>query len=156
VADVDPRVAVYDVRPMQTYVEQARSMRRFTMVLATLFAVLALTLTLVGVYGVLAYAVAQRRHEIGVRRAIGATTARVMRGILCEGLALAIVGCTVGLAVAAAGAELLESQLYGVHPRDPLTFGVTFLVIVTTAVLACWIPAWRGTRIGPMEALRAG
>ena len=156
VAELDGRVAVYDVRPMQDYVEQARSIRRFTMLLAALFAGLALTLTLVGVYGVLAYAVAQRRQEIGVRRAVGASAADIVREILREGVGLATLGCAAGLLVAAVGARVLVSQLYGVHPRDPATYVSVFVVIVISAVLACLIPARRATAINPMDALRAG
>ena len=118
VSALDPRAAIYDVRPLQTYVEDARAARRFTMLLAALFALLALTLTTVGVYGVLAYAVAQRRHEIGVRRALGATGADVMRDVLREGLMFAVVGSVAGLAIAAAVGRLLQSQFYAPFPRS--------------------------------------
>ena len=153
VAALEPRLAVYDVRPMDTYVHAARSTRRFTMLLAAAFAVSALALTCVGVYGVLAYAVAHRRHEFGVRRALGADAGQVMREVLREGLGFAAGGCIGGLAAAAVAARLLESQLYAVHPRDPITYGTAVSLILCGAVVACWIPAHRATTISPMDAL---
>ena len=154
VAALDPRLPIYDVRAMETYVESARSTRRFTMLLAAAFAACALVLTCIGVYGVLAYAVAVRRHEFGVRRALGADTVQVMREVLREGLTFAVVGSVAGLAGAAIAARLLQSQLYAVHPRDPITYGVSLALILCGAALACWIPARRATAISPMDALR--
>ncbi len=154
VAALDPRLPIYDVRPMETYVESARSIRRFTMLLAAAFAACALALTCIGVYGVLAYAVTVRRHEFGVRRALGADTVQVMREVLREGLTFAVVGSAAGLAGAAIAARLLQSQLYAVHPRDPMTYGVSLALILCGAALACWIPAHRATAISPMDALR--
>jgi predicted permease len=155
VSALDSRVAVYDVRPLQTYIEDARATRRFTMLLAALFALLALTLTTVGVYGVLAYTVAHRRHEIGVRRALGATEDDVMREVLREGLMFALVGSFTGLAIAAAAGRLLQSQLYGVHSSDPAAYGAAVSLVATAALVACWIPARRATAVDPMDALRS-
>ena len=154
VAALDPRLPIYDVRPLEAYVEAARSTRRFTMLLAATFALSALTLTCVGVYGVLAYAVARRRYEFGVRRALGADAAQVMREVLREGLGFALVGSTSGLAGAMVAARLLHSQLYGVRPRDPITYGAAIALILCGAIIACWIPAHRATTISPMDALR--
>jgi predicted permease len=153
-ASLDRRLAVYDVRPMTDYVEAARSTRRFTVMIAAAFAVAALLLTSVGVYGVLAYAVARRRHELGVRRALGADTTRLMRTVLGEGLGFAAAGCAAGLAGALIAARFLQSQLYAVHPRDPLTYGAAAALILLGATLACWIPAYRAITVSPMEALR--
>jgi putative ABC transport system permease protein len=155
IASIDPLVAIYDVRPLRAYVEEARSARRFTMLLASTFAVLALALSSIGVYGVLAYAVAQRRQEIGVRSALGATAGHLTRGILREVMGSALAGCAAGLAVAAATAPLLQSQLYGVHPRDPLACGAAVVLIGIATALACWIPARRATAVSPMDALRS-
>ena len=155
VSALDSRVAIYDVRPLQTYVEDARATRRFTMLLAAMFASLALALTAVGVYGVLAYAVAHRRHEIGVRRALGASAGQVMRDVLREGVVFAIAGCAAGLATAAAAGRLLQSQLYAVHPRDPVAYLAAVALIAAAAAFACWIPARRATTISPMDALRS-
>jgi putative ABC transport system permease protein len=154
VAALDRRLAIYDVRPMRDYVESARGTRRFTVMLAGTFAVTALLLTCVGVYGVLAYAVAHRRHEFGVRRALGADTARVMREVLREGMACAAAGCVAGGAAALAAGRLLQGQLYGVHPRDPLAYLVAIGIILGGAVAACAIPAYRAATISPMDALR--
>ncbi len=154
VAAFDPRLPIYDVRAMGTYVEAARATRRFTMLLAAAFAASALALTCIGVYGVLAYAVAVRRHEFGVRRALGADTVQVMREVLREGLTFAVAGSAAGLAGAAIAARLLQSQLYAVHPRDPITYGASLALLLCGAALACWIPAYRATAISPMDALR--
>ena len=124
------------------------------MLLAGVFAASALALTCIGVYGVLAYAVAVRRHEFGVRRALGADTRQVIREVLREGVKFAAAGSTVGLAAAALAAGLLQSQLYAVHPRDPITYGASLGLILCGAALACWIPAYRATAISPMDALR--
>jgi putative ABC transport system permease protein len=156
VAALDSRVAIYDVRPMQAYVTEARSMRGFTMMLAAAFALSALALTAVGVYGVLAYSVTRRRHEIGVRRALGETTGRTMRGIFREGMLVAAAGCACGLVVALLTARLLQGQLYLVHPRDPVAYGVAVALIFAVAALACWLPARRATIISPLDALRSG
>lgn len=155
VAGIDPRLAVYDVRPMQSYVAGARSMRRFTVVLATAFAAVAMALTLVGVYGMLAYAVAVRRPEFGVRAALGADAARLRRHVLGEGLTLAGAGGVAGVVTAAAGARLLESQLHGVDPWDPVTYVAAVVCVLGGALIACAIPAWRAARVSPMDALRS-
>jgi putative ABC transport system permease protein len=155
VASLDKRLAIYDVRPMTDYVESARATRRFTVMLAAAFAATALVLTCVGVYGVLAYAVALRRHEFGVRRALGADTRQVLREVIREGAGFAIAGCAGGLAGAFAAGQLLQSQLYGVHPRDPVSYGVAVTLILVGAVAACGIPAWRASTVSPMDALRS-
>jgi ABC-type antimicrobial peptide transport system permease subunit len=103
----------------------------------------------------LAYAVATRRQEFGVRRALGADTRRVIAQVIREGLGLAIVGCATGLTIAAWLARLLENQLYGVESRDPLTFGVALALILSAAVVvASWIPVRRAVSVQPVEALR--
>jgi putative ABC transport system permease protein len=154
VAALDARIAVYDVRAMETYVEQARSTRQFTMLLAAAFALVALTLTLVGIYGVLAYSIAHRRREIGVRRALGAGTGQVVREVVGEGMLFACLGGVGGLAGAAVAARWLQGQLYAVNPIDPLTYAVALGLILVGAALACSIPARRATAISPLEALR--
>ena len=154
IAAVDPRLPVYDVRPFDAYVEGARAARRFTMQLAGAFAVVALALACVGVYGVIAYSVARRRHEFGVRLALGAEPRRVVREVMREGLRLALAGSIAGVAVALGTSRLLETQLYGVRPHDPISYGATVLILGAAAAIACWIPARRATRVSPMEALR--
>jgi putative ABC transport system permease protein len=154
VAAFDPQLPIFDLRAMDSYVEGARSIRRFTMLLAAAFAASALVLTCIGVYGVLAYAVSSRRHELGVRRALGASTAQVMREVVREGLGLTLAGCAAGLAGAALAARLLQSQLYAVRPRDPITYGVSLALILIGTAGACWIPGRRATTVSPMDALR--
>jgi ABC-type antimicrobial peptide transport system permease subunit len=124
------------------------------MQLAAAFAACALALTCIGVYGVLAYAVAVRRHEFGVRRALGADTPQVMREVLREGARFAVAGSAAGLLGAAIAARLLQSQLYAVQPGDPITYAVSLALILFGAALACLIPAHRATAISPLDALR--
>jgi predicted permease len=151
---LDPRLAIYDVRPMTDCLDSARATRRFTVVLAAVFAATALALTCVGVYGVLAYSIAHRRHEFGVRRALGADAGKVMRGVLREGLTFAIIGCAAGVAGALAAGRLLQTQLYAVQPHDPVSFGAAVTLILVGALVACGIPAYRAIAVSPMEALR--
>ena len=125
------------------------------MLLAAAFAATALFLTCVGLYGVLAYAVAHRRHEFGVRRALGADAGQVMREVLREGLGFALTGCAGGILGAVVVAQLLQSQLYAVHPRDPITYVAATSLILGSTILACWFPAHRATTISPMDALRS-
>lgn len=138
---------------MGSYVEAARSARRFTMLLAACFAATALLLTCVGVYGVLAYAVARRRHEFGVRRALGADGRQVMREVLRESLAFAIAGCAAGLGGALLVSRMLQSQLYAIHPRDPIAYAAAIALILAGAALACWIPVRRAMAVSPLDAL---
>jgi len=154
-AALDARLPIYDVRPLDTYVEAAKAARRFTMQLAAAFAAIALALACVGVYGVLAYAVERRRQEFGVRLALGASPGRVVAGVMREGLRLALAGCAAGLVLAFAAARLLSAQLYGIRPNDPVSYAATLSVLAAAAAFACWIPARRATAVSPMEALRA-
>ena len=156
VAAVDPRLPIYDLRPLETYVAGARSLRRFTVLLAAAFALSALALTCTGVSGVLAYTIAVRRHEFGVRMALGAEAAQVAREVLREGLGLAAAGTAAGLAGAALTARLLQDQLYGVNPRDPMTYGAALTLILVSAVLACWTPARRASAESAVDAMRTG
>ena len=154
IAKLDPKLPIYDARPLDTYVEAARATRRFTMQLAAAFAAVALLLACIGVYGVLAYSVARRRHEFGVRLALGAEPRRVVMEVMREGLTLALIGSVAGVTAALAVSRLLEAQLYGVRPHDPVSYGATVALLAAAAVVACWIPARRATQVTPMEALR--
>jgi len=113
-----------------------------------------LSLAGIGLYGVLAYAVAQRRQEIGVRVALGAQTRDVLRLIIGQGMSLALLGVTLGLGAAFGLTRLMRAMLYGVSPADPLTFAIIATVLLLAASLACWIPARRATRVDPLVALR--
>jgi ABC-type antimicrobial peptide transport system permease subunit len=108
-----------------------------------------------GVYAVMAYIVSERTHEFGVRMALGASAGAVRRQVLRQGLSLAAVGIAIGLSLALPGTRLLSGFLYGVSPFDLVTFTGVPLLLGFVAVLACWLPAWRATRIDPIRALRA-
>ena len=155
VTAADPRLAPHDVRPMTDYVEGARATRAFTVVLASAFAAAAMLLACIGVYGVLAYAVAERRHEFGVRRALGADTGRILRDVVREGFGFASAGCAAGLAGAFVAGRLLQAQLYEVRPHDPVSVGMALGVILAGALVACAVPAYRATTVSPMDALRS-
>jgi putative ABC transport system permease protein len=124
------------------------------MLLVGLFAGLGLLLAAVGIYGVVSYSAEQRTNEIGIRIALGARAGDVIRLILKHGLALASVGVVIGLLVSLALTRLMKTLLFGVGAADPLTFAVIALLLVGVALLACWIPARRATKVDPMIALK--
>lgn len=154
VADTDPDVPVSDVRMMEQVVGASLARPRFVMLLLAVFAGVALVLGAVGIYGVMAYAVTQRRHEIGIRMALGAGPVSVQRMVVKGGLTLAVLGLLAGIAAAFATTRLLASQLFGVGPADPLTFVGVALAVMAVAFVATWVPARRATRVDPMVALR--
>jgi predicted permease len=149
---------VYDVQTMQQIVSDSMASQRLTMILLGAFAALALLLAAIGIYGVLSYSVNHRVQEIGIRMALGADRGNVLRLLIGQGLGLAIIGVVAGAVAALILARLLSSfsqLLYGVTPGDPLTFVTVSLMLMSTAFLACYIPARRATRIDPMQALRS-
>ena len=154
VATLDPQLPIYDIRPLDEYAASARAARRFTMVLAELFAGVALALACVGVYGVIAYSVARRRTEFGVRLALGARPWQIVRLAMREGARPATLGLGIGLLVAAAMAPLLQGQLFGVTPRDPWSYLAAALLLGAAAALASWLPARRAAAVSPLDALR--
>jgi predicted permease len=152
--NLDAALPIYDLRPLDAYVAEARALHRFTAVLAALFAVAALTLAAVGIYGVVAYSVAERHREFGVRLALGARASQVLALVVREGAGLAGTGLAGGLVGAAAGAWWLRSQLYGVAPWDPMSLALTLPILAVASLLACIVPALRAVRTDPAAALR--
>jgi ABC-type antimicrobial peptide transport system permease subunit len=140
---------------MDDRVADATSYARFRTLLLGMFAVIALALATMGTYGVLSFAVAQRTREIGIRVALGATRAEVMRLVIGQGMRLAAVGVGCGLLAAAIATRVLRSLLYGVAPSDPVTFVAIVAVLMLAVVVASWIPARRAASIDPTEALRS-
>jgi putative ABC transport system permease protein len=152
---IDPGVIVEKVKTMERIRDDSISAQRFAVTLLSAFSAVALVLAAVGIYGVMAHTVAQRSHEIGIRVAIGAQKWHVLRLILGHGLALTAIGIVLGLAGAAALTRVLQSLLFEIEPTDPLTFTAVPLVLVTVALLACWLPARRATSIDPVVVLRS-
>ncbi len=153
VTALDPELPFFAVKPMQLRVEESLVSRKTPMMLATLFGAIALFLAAVGIYGVLAYQVAQRRKEIGIRMALGSDGRRIFGLIVSEGLWLLCLGIGVGLAGAFAIRRAMETQLFGVQPMDPVVLAVVTAVLGVVALLACAVPARRAARIDPLIAL---
>jgi len=151
---LDQNQPVYRVATMEQLLARAVAARKFSLLLLVLFAALALSLSVIGLYSVLAYAVTQRTHELGLRMALGAQTGDVLKLVVKQGMALALVGVAVGLIMAFALTRLMRSLLFGVGPTDPLTFSVIAVLLTCVALLACYLPARRATKVDPMIALR--
>ena len=154
VAALDKDLAVSDVKALDQMAGAALAGQRFTLLLVGLFALTALTLAAVGIYGVMAYLVAQRTHAIGIRIALGAQTGKVLRIVIGQGMRMALAGIGIGLGAALALTRLMASLLFGVAPTDPLVFIGIALLLTLVALLACYVPARRAARIDPMVALR--
>jgi putative ABC transport system permease protein len=154
VAKLDPELPLSDVKSIQQAMDRSLITTRLTNSLLVGFAATALLLAVTGIYGVMSLNVANRRNEFGIRLALGAQTANVLKLILAQGLRLAMVGVAVGLLAAIAFTRLLKGLLFGISASDPLTFAVIAVLLVGVALLACWIPARRATRVDPLEALR--
>jgi predicted permease len=154
VSQLDPGAVIYAVDTMDGILTKSLAARRLSLVLLAGFAVLALALSCMGLYGVLSYLADIRTREIGVRMALGADRGDVLRLILKQGVSMALLGVVVGFVLALSLTSLMSSQLFGVTPHDPLTFVSVGALLVAVALLACYIPAKRATRVDPMVALR--
>jgi putative ABC transport system permease protein len=149
----DPDQAVFSIRTMDQLLADSIALRRFSMLLLGIFALLALLLAAIGIYGVLAHAVVQRTHEIGIRMALGAQMRDVLGLILRHGMMLTALGVLAGIAGALGATRLLANLLYGVTASDPATFVTIALLLGAVAFLACYLPARRAAKLDPVIAL---
>jgi len=154
VHEVGPRVPVYNVITQSAQIDQTIGQERTFAQLCTCFAGLALVIASMGLYGTMAYAVARRTNEIGVRMALGAATGDVIRMVLRDSLWMVGTGMLIGLPCAYAIGKVMETALFGLSPLDPRTTALSFFALLATALLAAWLPARRAARIDPMTALR--
>jgi putative ABC transport system permease protein len=154
VRDLDRELPVYSLQTMDERVSSSVGRQRFYASLIAIFAAVALVLSAVGLYGVIAYAVSQRTHELGVRVALGATGNRISRMVIGEGLVLTGVGIAIGTLTSLFAARLVSSLLFGVTPLDPITIGSVIFALVAVAILASWLPARRAARVDPLIAMR--
>ena len=153
-AKFDSSAVIYETRPMEEIVSRSISSKRFSMLLLSVFAALALVLSAIGIYGVVSYLVGQRSREIGIRMALGAQQRDVLRLVIREGAKMALIGVGIGLAAALALTRFMATMLYGVRAQDPATFFGVATVLILVALAACYIPARRATRVDPVIALR--
>ena len=154
VAGMDPDVPLFSVKSMEEYLSASVAAPRFSTTLLSIFAGVALVLTVVGLYGVMSYSVAQRTNEIGIRMALGAQSRDVLLMIVRQGSTLILLGLGIGLAGAYALTRVISSLLFGVTAKDPFTFAAVSVLLAFVALLACYIPALRATKVDPMNALR--
>jgi predicted permease len=154
VQSVDPTLPVFGAQLLSETASASLSQRRFSMEIVALFALTALLLAGLGIYGVISYIVSARTHEIGIRLALGAQRNSILQMVLRQGLRLAAAGAAVGLVGAVIVSQLMSGLLYGVRPTDPLTFVAVALLLIGVALLACYIPARRAVRVDPLVALR--
>jgi len=151
---LDPDLPVSDVRPMTAYVADAQAQARFSLVLMGLFALMALILTSVGIYGVIAYSVSQRTKEIGIRMALGEEPGRIRNRVVAVGMKLVMASVVIGVVAAFALSRVMSNLLYAVSSTDPITFAGISAILIVVAAIASYVPARRATRIDPLEALR--
>lgn len=154
VQSVDPTLPVFEARTLNETVSGSLAERRFSIEMVALFALTALVLAALGIYGVISYMVGVRTHEIGIRIVLGAERSNILRMVMQQGLALAVAGAVAGLIAAVIVSHLMAGLLYGVRPTDPVTFGALAFLLIGVALLACYIPARRALRVDPLVALR--
>jgi putative ABC transport system permease protein len=152
---VDRDQPVWRVRPVTASIDGALGARKFTMRLLASFAILAVILATIGVYGVMSYAVARRTQEMGIRMALGARRNQVVGMVLRQGMRTIVIALVIGIGASFAATRVLETQLFGVGRTDPLTFAAVPLLLAIVALAACYLPARRASRVDPVVALRA-
>lgn len=151
---VDPNLPIFGVQSLEDIVSDSLGQRRFAMQMLGLFGLVALLLAAIGIYGVMSYTVTQRTHEIGIRLALGAQARDVLKMVVRQGLTLAVIGVVIGLAGSFALTRLMSNLLFGVRATDPLTFALIAILLTIVALLACYLPARRATKVDPLVVLR--
>ena len=154
VASIDPNQPIYNIRTMDEIRGESVAPQRLNLTLLSIFAGIALVLAIVGIYGVMSYSVTQRTHEIGIRMAIGAQPRDVFRMVIGHGMTLTTVGIALGLVGAFALTRLMATMLFGVKPTDPATFASIAVMLTGVALVACYIPGRRATKVDPVVSLR--
>jgi len=154
VASVDPELPIAEARTMERVVAESAASRRFTNFVLVTFALIAVVLAAVGIYGVISYSVSQRTHEFGLRMALGAQPSELLTLVIRQGLVTTVVGLVIGLVGALGAGRLAAGLLFEISPHDPLVLIGVAAILVLVAFVACWIPAYRASRLEPMAALR--
>jgi len=152
---LDPDLPLFEARTMRRRLDLSIARERMAMIVLLVFAGVAVTLASVGLYGVVSHSVTERTHEIGVRMALGAEAAHIVALVVRQGMTTAVAGTAIGIAAAASLSRAIQDLLFGVTPTDPLTFGGVVVLLLTVALVACYVPARRATRVDPTTALRA-
>ena len=152
---LDPGLATYPLITMQEQLDRSTSAQKAAVGLLTVLGGLALLLATVGLYGMISYSVSQSGRELGLRMALGATSANLLWHVLSRSIVLTLAGISAGAFVAFAAARFAANMLYHVSPRDPLSFGLAFVIMMFASIGACLLPAWRASRSDPMVALRS-
>jgi putative ABC transport system permease protein len=151
---IDKNLAIFNVKTLERVVSDSIAQPRFNMVLLGIFAGLALILASVGIYGVMSYSVTQRTQELGVRIALGAQRRDIFSLVLKQGIILALIGVGIGLAAAIGLSKVVASVLYGISATDPVTFISVAVIMIAVAVVACFFPARKATKVDPLTAMR--
>jgi ABC-type antimicrobial peptide transport system permease subunit len=152
--EIEPRRSVYDLTPLGDHISDAYAENRLRTILLAFFAITAVSLACVGLYGTLSYMVNIRQREVGLRLALGALRTQIVRQFLAQGLSVSLVGCAAGLALTAVFGRVLSGMLYGVSAWDALTLGGVVTIVLAVSVLASLLPAIRAARLEPMQVLR--